>query len=880
MPTSPHLSREDAVQEFADALRDAGLKVRGSPVMDGKMHKVPVEGAKPGNTSGRYIGHLDDNPSGWFKNWKTGEEGNWKPSGPTQVLTTAEREKLRERAAREARQKDLERLEREAGVSQYAERRWDAAQPAPDSHPYLRAKGVLTPEMRVDSKGHLLVPLRDVGGKLWSLQTISPEGEKHFLSGGRTKGMFAVLGQIQNGEPYAIAEGLATAASVRQSTGLTTVVAFNAGNLQPVAESLHARFPESDIIIAADNDHHLPRQLSGRGEPMKNVGVEKAHATTQVVNGAIVVPEFPRSSAGNDWNDYEAEHGPAGVRESFAVQLRVQGRNELAGALLAELGAEQQQTNTQEEEVNMAEAAENAIGNQQGAIVAQMEATYIENLGRQTRFGEPPKTTPGEIAREEEALSEHTEAAEMPTQTKEVAEQLGEFKERVVHAEAAATGREDLISRRLYEFAQRLESAEQRADALEIPEPRPTTPVSWVDIPSQPEVPRAAPPAAAPAAATSSSAPSSVAEQAGPSTQERITVRGILGQMGGYVQQSINDVREYYEKKILELGALLAPPLTERPDPTQPQATANSKHNLTEQEYQRATEQAKETQTLAQSQAAAERTVPEASWHKEAKDLVSRIAKLESALFPGAAVVTMDPASWEATAKSIDTHLTKVETALGLTFERAEQQSLDHEEEKAMARALDMVGYNDPSLPPQQKVALVKELVREHGQLQEMGMHSTVAWESAAAEVLDRKTDQDVVAAPKAADAAAEDRATRGTPAPSKSRTAEDDYGKAWMHQQGGYDALTDDLKRSAQKSYQEWAAGHPEKAQGFDIGSYVDYVQEREGERREQAAAQKPKRSVADFIDPAAAQRVDQIVSQRDSRDRTNHRGAAARAV
>lgn len=42
----------------------------------------------------------------------------------------------------------------------------------------------------------LLVPLRDVSGTLCSLQTITPTGEKCFLTGGKVAGGYCAIGEI------------------------------------------------------------------------------------------------------------------------------------------------------------------------------------------------------------------------------------------------------------------------------------------------------------------------------------------------------------------------------------------------------------------------------------------------------------------------------------------------------------------------------------------------------------------------------------------------------------------------------------------------------------------------------------------------------------
>jgi len=51
-----------------------------------------------------------------------------------------------------------------------------------------------------------------------------------------------------------IAEGYATAATVHQATGFATVAAMNCGNLFAVAKAQREKFPDREIIIAADND--------------------------------------------------------------------------------------------------------------------------------------------------------------------------------------------------------------------------------------------------------------------------------------------------------------------------------------------------------------------------------------------------------------------------------------------------------------------------------------------------------------------------------------------------------------------------------------------------------------------------------------------------
>jgi phage/plasmid primase-like uncharacterized protein len=81
--------------------------------MDGKRHRVPVEGDRRGGLSGTYIGHVDGYPAGYVHNFKTGEEIRWKASRPIRELTPAERAHLRVHTDAERAERESERQHRE-----------------------------------------------------------------------------------------------------------------------------------------------------------------------------------------------------------------------------------------------------------------------------------------------------------------------------------------------------------------------------------------------------------------------------------------------------------------------------------------------------------------------------------------------------------------------------------------------------------------------------------------------------------------------------------------------------------------------------------------------------------------------------------------------
>ena len=62
------------------------------------------------------------------------------------------------------------------------------------------------------------------------------------------------------------------------------IAAFDSGNLLDVARAVREYDPARRIVIAADNDHHLPRLAV----PLPNVGMEKAIAATEAVGGVVL----------------------------------------------------------------------------------------------------------------------------------------------------------------------------------------------------------------------------------------------------------------------------------------------------------------------------------------------------------------------------------------------------------------------------------------------------------------------------------------------------------------------------------------------------------------------------------------------------------------
>ena len=311
----------EAQTEFAVALRSAGLQVKGAPEMDGKMHRVPVEGDKRGRRSGSYLGYLDGVPAGYIHNFKTGQQERWSSKRATRPMSADERARFSATVAAQQAQRQGERDLAESKAAGRARGMWNRAKPA-QAHPYLVEKGVAAHGARVDRRGNLLIPMRDAAGTLWSLQTIRAETDsgqprKTYLKGGRRAGTHALLGELRGDGPLIIAEGFATAATLREATGLPVAVAFDSGNLAAVAAAYRKLSGDRTIILAGDNDHHLPRQTP----PLPNVGAVTATAAAEAVGGVPLLPSFGSGETGTDWNDVAATKGLAAVRVQIGAHL-------------------------------------------------------------------------------------------------------------------------------------------------------------------------------------------------------------------------------------------------------------------------------------------------------------------------------------------------------------------------------------------------------------------------------------------------------------------------------------------------------------------------------------------------------------------------------
>lgn len=295
---------------------------------DGQLHRYHVDGDKHGTKNGAYKIHTDGVPAWYIHSYHGGisATGKFTPDGLTGVDADTYRKRLAdkeyikqvERAREITRQRERER---QVQAVKEAQELYNTSRPATAEHEYIKIKRIENyDKFREGHDGELLIPLYKAGtGEFQSLQRIFPNGDKRFYFGTQTTGAYFEFEPVsKNNSVILVAEGIATAETVYRLTGKKYRVcsAMNCGNLHNVTAPMKQHYPQSSIIVFADNDHETEARTG------ENPG--RLYAETEVKSGrakAFIIPEFAHGENGSDWNDYEAIHGSEATATEITRQL-------------------------------------------------------------------------------------------------------------------------------------------------------------------------------------------------------------------------------------------------------------------------------------------------------------------------------------------------------------------------------------------------------------------------------------------------------------------------------------------------------------------------------------------------------------------------------
>jgi putative DNA primase/helicase len=281
--------------DFRKAMTSTGLIPRDI-VADGRWYRCATSD-KPRKRNGCYMLRTCGT-RGYFKNYATDADWNeWRADKP---LTLAQR-KQADRDLEEARQREIaRRFQAVKDMRAY----WDSLKALREYHPYIENKGLSMmgcSGLRVD--GDLLVIPAMQNGKLMTLQTITPEGEKKYRAGCSIKGSTYRLDR-KSSSLTCLVEGFATGLAIFQSVPQASViVCFDASNLVHVASEINVR---GMTVVCADNDWETEKRTG------INTGIQKGRAAADALKCGVA---YPSGIEGSDWADALLEWGSQGVHK-------------------------------------------------------------------------------------------------------------------------------------------------------------------------------------------------------------------------------------------------------------------------------------------------------------------------------------------------------------------------------------------------------------------------------------------------------------------------------------------------------------------------------------------------------------------------------------
>lgn len=188
----------------------------------------------------------------------------------------------------------------------------------------------------------LVYPMMDVDDRIVGLQILRGSGygdkrqKDNWPYNVGVQGSFFKIGAPSN--IVLVVEGFATGMTLNLATGLQVLVAFNAGNLMPVAIAFHSKFKKCKLLICADDDYlvncraqvelegkktrcnhpslagveQCPKCSAnlfsinrlGEKEPYGRVGEKRASAAALAVGGAWLKPIFEADREGKKLTDF------------------------------------------------------------------------------------------------------------------------------------------------------------------------------------------------------------------------------------------------------------------------------------------------------------------------------------------------------------------------------------------------------------------------------------------------------------------------------------------------------------------------------------------------------------------------------------------------
>lgn len=332
----------DQQNEFYDFLKSNGFEPKDRKIIEGKWSRAYFDGEK--QPSARYIFTLAQD--GFANGTVICEKAGYEAGAALTWHSKSDEKPSAEDIEKRRKEQEIRNIENQKKLNKEYERRHKLLSvaiknlPKATDHPYLTRKQIKPFGIKHRAKNNeLIIPLYTDGNKTRAIQRIGENYKLNKFDG--TRGCyFPIADKDDNKSIIAIGEGFATCASVRMAfPEMPVIVAFTSSQLSPVAQTFRKKYPNSKILIIADNDMFTfkagkkPKNgehesMSGNDEKwiewlekgyMKNVGNDAAEKAASAIGGAYIVsPEFQDlESKPTDFNDLHVLEGIDKVKDQI-----------------------------------------------------------------------------------------------------------------------------------------------------------------------------------------------------------------------------------------------------------------------------------------------------------------------------------------------------------------------------------------------------------------------------------------------------------------------------------------------------------------------------------------------------------------------------------
>lgn len=329
--TTQNLIVESPEQMFLDFLRSHNHELDGLINYDSsEFHQFKCPHG--GRTDARYKYYSDGIPSAYLNCWHCGIEANF-CSKKQQNLTKEEWNVHQERVAADKLKNKMEMQQRQKQVAALAKAVFAKAnEEFAKNHDYLCLKHVKNFGLKVivdqdnDAdeiqcyKDTLLVPCYNAKDELVNLERIyfdkkENKYQKRPLSGGERNSTYYLIGALtEQPEIIYLAEGYSSAAVPHEATRSPIAVTFNCGNLLNVAKILRAKYPNTPLLIIADDDRWQ------EAPKLRHAGLKAAKTVCKsVTNTSYILPDF--SVLGLSDEELKQEK-PTDINDLFVLLLK------------------------------------------------------------------------------------------------------------------------------------------------------------------------------------------------------------------------------------------------------------------------------------------------------------------------------------------------------------------------------------------------------------------------------------------------------------------------------------------------------------------------------------------------------------------------------